>query len=271
MKTTHRETIQEYLSRGGTITTCDPRQHGTTRSPSLTSPHITPVPVQARSNASWARYLAQLINDDKLGAYYSFSLTTPASLEVIKPLLYRRCLAATNLHNPTPRRQLNRAELEKWSRSQIAHRGTMVFLLPSTSAAGLYHFHGLVRTPREFCDALLPMKHYREGKREEVMVPQEVDFVFGVHRADDKGNNLLRNINITTPRDDNDDDNTDAPSTPRQAVLLHEDEPARTNVLAYYQKTNDGEVRDFTNAQFIPHIIRKALPNANTTKKRRVA
>lgn len=261
---THRETIQEYLSRGGTITTCAPHTPHTGTGSSYPP---TPArvgggePEQARSNASWARYLAQLITDDKLGAYCSFSLTTPASLEVIKPLLYRRCLTATNLHNPTPRRQLNRTELEKWSRSQLAHRGTMVFLLPSTSAAGLYHFHGLVRTPREFCDALLPMKHYREGKREEVMVPQEVDFVFGVRR--DKGNDLLRNINITTPRN--------APSTPCQAVLLHEDEPARTNVLAYYQKTEDGEVRDFTQAVFIPHIIRKALPNANTTKERRVA
>ena len=127
----------------------------------------------------------------------------------------------------------------------------MVFLLPAFSAAGLYHYHGLVRTPREYSHDVLPITHYVNGKNQEVMVPQEVDFVLGKFRKDDSSN-LLRNINLTHEGD--------------IAVLLHENATVRAAVLSYYQKTKDGEVRDFTQAQFIPHIIRKALPNANTTK-----
>ena len=127
----------------------------------------------------------------------------------------------------------------------------MVFLLPSTSASGLYHFHGLVRTPREWSHSLLPLTHYVNGKKEEVKVPTAVDFVLGKVRKD-ASNDLLRNINLTHEGD--------------IAVLLHENAAVRAAVIAYYQKTNDGEVRDFSAAQFIPHIIRKALPNANTTK-----
>ena len=133
----------------------------------------------------------------------------------------------------------------------------MVFLLPSTSASGLYHFHGLVRTPREWSHSLLPINHYVNGKKEEVRVPQEVDFVLGNVRQDESANNLLRNINLTHDGD--------------RVVLLHENAAIRAAVIAYFQKTNDGEVRDFSAAQFIPHIIRKALPNANTTKERMVA
>ena len=84
-------------------------------------------------------------------------------------------------------------------------------------------------------------------------MPTAVDFVLGKVRRD-ASNDLLRNINLTHEGD--------------IAVLLHENAAVRAAVLAYYQKTNDGEVRDFTQAQFIPHIIRKALPNANTTKER---
>ena len=132
----------------------------------------------------------------------------------------------------------------------------MVFLLPSTSAAGLYHYHGLVRTPREWSHSLLPLTHYVNGKKEEVKVPTAVDFVLGKVRKD-ASNDLLRNINLTHDGE--------------RAVLLHENAAIRASVIAYYQKTKDGEVRDFTQAQFIPHIIRKALPNANTTKERMVA
>ena len=251
MKQTQRESIHEYLSRGGNITHLRPASL-VDRFPSTPS-SPTPTPVQTKSNASWGKYLNQLVGDDVLGAYCAFSLTTTASIEILARILRRRCLAATNLHNPIPRRQLNRVELKKWSRSQIAHRGTMVFLLPSTSASGLYHFHGLVRTPREWSHSLLPINHYVNGKKEEVRVPQEVDFVLGKVRRD-ASNDLLRNINLTHVGD--------------IAVLLHENAAVRASVIAYYQKTNDGEVRDFSAAQFIPHIIRKALPNANTTKER---
>ena len=255
MKQTQRESVQEYLSRGGNITTCDPHHQLVDRFPS-TSPRPTPAPAQARSNASWGKYLDQLVNDDVLGAYVSFSLTTTASIDVLARVFHRRCLAATNIYNPIPRSTLNRKEIRKWSRSQLAHRGTMVFLLPSTSAAGLYHYHGLVRTPREWSHSLLPLTHYVNGKKEEVKVPTAVDFVLGKVRKD-ASNDLLRNINLTHDGD--------------RVVLLHENAAIRASVIAYYQKTKDGEVRDFTQAQFIPHIIRKALPNANTTKERMVA
>lgn len=256
MKNAHRETIQEYLSRGGVITKCDrsPRTRIVSAAPPTVGEAATE---QTRTNISWSHYLAQLINDDKLGSYCAWSLMTKATLDVITPLLHRRCLVATNLHNPTPRRQLNRAELERWSRSQIAHRGTMVFILPATSVEGVAHFHGLIRTPREFCDVVLPLNTYVNGTAMEVMVPQEVAFVFGAMRGDHKGNDLLRNINLTHDKG--------------RAVLLHVDSVVREKVLSYYQKTSDGEVRDFTNAHFVPHIIRKALPNANTTRERRVS
>ena len=87
-------------------------------------------------------------------------------------------------------------------------------------------------------------------------MPTAVDFVLGKVRKD-ASNDLLRNINLTHDGD--------------RVVLLHENAAIRASVIAYYQKTKDGEVRDFTQAQFIPHIIRKALPNANTTKERMVA
>ena len=250
MKQTHRESIREYLSRGGNITHCDPHHQLVDRFSSTSSSPI-PAPAQARSNASWGRYLNQLIGDDVLGVYCSFSLTTTASIDVLARVFHRRCLAATNIYNPIPRSTLNRKEIRKWTRSQLCHRGSMVFLLPSTSASGLYHFHGLVRTPREWSHSLLPLTHYVNGKKEEVKVPTAVDFVLGKVRKD-ASNDLLRNINLTHDGD--------------IAVLLHENAAVRAAVLAYYQKTNDGEVRDFSAAQFIPHIIRKALPNANTTK-----
>jgi len=251
---TQRENVQEYLSRGGTITVCGQHAHGSNTTRYKQPP--TSSKDQTRSNASWSQYLAQLINDDKLGSYCSWSLTTNATTDIIKPILHRRCLVATNLHNPNPRRQLNREELMRWSRAELAHRGTMVFMLPATSIEGVTHFHGLIRTPREYCDALLPLKTYVDGTAQVVMVPQEIVFVFGPMRGDHKGNNLLRNINITNDRN--------------AAVLLHKDDIVRARVLSYYQKTADGEVRDFTNAHFVPHLIRKALPNANTTRERRV-
>lgn len=255
MRATQRESIQDYLSRGGHITQCPPGSHGTHHTAAHRKP--SPTPTAASTDASWSRYLAQLIHDDQLGAYCAFTLTTHASLDTLRPLLHRRCLRATNLHNPTPRRQLNHAAMKAFTRSQLAHWGTMVFLLPATSAAGHPHFHGFIRTPREYACHTVPMTISEHSRRIEVLVPQEVPFVLGAVRGDDSGNATLRNIHLLN-------DGT-------RVILLNDDATARERQLAYWVKTSDGEVRDFANAHFIPHVIRKALPNANTTRERRAS
>jgi len=259
-----KETVQEYLSRGGTITKYPPHLLREPKPKTPTNPYA-PRP-QNRVSCSWEKYLAQLINDDTTGCYCAFSLITPAPLEVLLRTLHSRCIRATNIHNPKPCSRLHRSELRKWKRREIADRGSMVFLLPAISSAGTQHFHGLVRTPREFSHALLTMNHYCEGKKVRVIVPQEVTFVLGRIRRDNAGNDILRNINIHTHRT-----LWSLPVDDERASLLHLDADARTSVLAYYTKTSDGEVRDFNNAHFVPHIIRKALPLANTTLERRVA
>lgn len=250
--TTTKESIHEYLARGGTITrvpSSPPRRTDDT--------HDQQRPVRSKTHISWRRYLAQLIHDDALGAYCAFSLTTTASLDALTRIVSIRCLRATHLHNPEPRRRLTRDDLRSWSRSQLQHRGTLVFLLPATSASGHQHFHGFIRTPREYAQHLLPLTIYEHSERREVLIPQEVAVVFGAAKNDRFNNNALRNIHITN-------DGT-------RAVLLHENADAREHALNYWMKTSDGEVRDFDNAHAIPHLIRKALPNANTTQERRVA
>ncbi len=215
-------------------------------------------PLHDQSRLSWKLWNRQLLNDDHQGDWYGFSLTTHLTTPFLIRKLERRCLYVMDKRglvvplsdaDPLP------------SRTHVRRNGVVVFLLPATSHAGHEHFHGMARVPKQ--QAATVMTIYENDAQKQVVVPVDIHRVFQTQFG--KGiDATFRNIHLLH-------DNVCVTMHGAQCVgtaepLNRQLDIATHRVLRYWQKTDDGELRDFGESVWIPQWVRQALPSADTTR-----
>jgi hypothetical protein len=197
---------------------------------------------QHKTKSSWTKYLRQLVHDDRHGSWFAFSLTSelpPAS--VIKKLA-RRCEANS----------ISAQTSSADSIARVRRRGVCAFVVPSVSAAGHTHTHGMVRVPKMFSQPGWEMDIQEHGTTIRIDVPLMLAEVFRTQYGEHADTAFI-NINILNDG--------------RRAVVLgHNDDFDERRTYRYWTKTEDGEVRNLNDAEFVPHWVRAALPNANTER-----
>ena len=198
-------------------------------------------------DAEWCRWLRQLFHDDVFGMWFAFSLSTRYSPEQLDQRIASRCRWFTNFKVCEFFGFRKRPELTLNYRKR---HGLCAFVLPATSYAGVPHFHGLFRVPSSEPSNWVPGTIRQHGQPLTIQMPL-----------------VLRKMLNLYPRDAIDDSN--APSVLGnlhinndgcRAVHMDHDSPDANRVIKYFQKRNDGELRDFQSAFFTPHEIRSSLP-----------
>lgn len=166
----------------------------------------------------YVRWLDQHLHDDSKGRYAAFSLSTSYVVKSIRKRLEARCLDET-----------------------------FVFLLPSVSAGGNEHFHGLVRIPeRSTTDPRywVPALISEESKDLGIYVPLSIRNIFWNPHSTQLESNL-GDLHF-----DNDGE--------RVHLFTHQRGHAY-RVFRYWKKRRDGEIRHFGESEFIPHRNRAAI------------
>jgi hypothetical protein len=166
----------------------------------------------------WIRWLNQHLHDDKNGRYAAFSLSTSYSVESIRKRFEARCPDET-----------------------------FIFLLPSVSAGGNEHFHGLVRIPERATTDLrswVPVLISEDNSDLGIYVPQPIKSIFWNPRSTQLESNL-GDIHFSSDGE-------------RIKLFTYRNGNAQ-GVFRYWKKRRDGEIRHFGEGEFIPHRNRTAI------------
>jgi len=211
-----------------------------------------------RAKHSWGKWNRQLLNDDVRGNYFAFTLTTHLTYPFLKRKLERRCAYAMDkrgLAVPLTDRDAMP------SRTSVRCDGIAVYVLPAVSAHEHKHFHGLIRVPKQ--SSLTVMTIRTNEQPAEIVVPLDVMTVFQTRFG--KGHDYaFRDINVLHDHLPRTHDGAECVGT---ALPLNDSiSVADHRVHQYWQKTSDGERREFGEGDWIPNWVRLALPSADTTK-----
>lgn len=217
-----------------------------------------PMQLDEQVKDSWKRWNKQLLNDDAYGHWFAFTLTTHLTDKFLWRKFERRCAFAMNANGLEPPLLPTDAMP---TRTDIRKQGVVVFVLPSVSREGHKHFHGMCRTPMN--QPLTTLTIWETNKPQNIVVPMSLRQVFEVRFG--KGvDGTFRNINIL-----HDQVPCEVLGMKCQGTALPLDSEldiASHRVLNYWNKTKDGEHRDFSNGEWVPHWVRHALPSADTTR-----
>lgn len=194
------------------------------------------------TKASWNKYLRQLIHDDCHGSWFVFSLTSELPPTSIINKLARRCEAQS------VSAQTSSAD----SIARVRRRGVCAFIVPSVSGAGHTHTHGMVRVPKMFSQPRWEMNIQEHGTTIRIDVPLVLAEVFRTQYGEHTDAAFI-NLNILNDGS-------------RAVALGHDYAFDETRTYRFWTKTEDGEVRNLNDAEWVPHWVRAALPNANTER-----
>lgn len=126
--------------------------------------------------------------------------------------------------------------------------GVFVFLLPAVSRAGRIHYHGFIRVPVERIEALqdwTPAVICQQGCHYTIRVPRIIrNLLWNSHTKNEES--AFGNLHL-----DNHDEHLS---------LITYGSGGSQKILNYWNKTRDGEVRMFSEGEFIPHEARKLVP-----------
>ena len=126
--------------------------------------------------------------------------------------------------------------------------GTFFYLLPAVSYMGMLHYHGLIRFPSSemgSVDGWIEVEISDDSVPFPIKVPAVLNHLLWNQRTDNTGS-TFGNLNL---RHDG----------AKVEILTHGGHTANS-VLTYWEKTNDGELRDFTAGDFVPFDHRKGIP-----------
>lgn len=197
---------------------------------------------QHDTKASWKKYLRQLVHDDRHGSWFAFSLTSEIPPASIIKKLARRCEAQS----------ISAQTSSADSIARVRRRGVCAFIVPSVSAAGHTHTHGMVRVPTMFSQPRCEMDIRDHGIAIRIDVPLMLAEVFRTQYGEHTDSAFI-NLNILN-------------DGCRAVALGHNGALDDTRTYRYWTKTEDGEVRSLNDAEWVPHWVRAALPNANTER-----
>lgn len=210
------------------------------------------------ANRSWKLWNRQLLNDDKYGDWYAWTLTTHLTPRFLFKKFERRCAFVMSKHglsvpllpsDPLPSRTLAR------------RHGVAIFVLPAVSVHGHQHFHGLARVPRS--QPLETFTVREQEVKQTLRVPRDIAVIFQT-RFGRGVDGTFSDVNILH-------DNTPVicggveciatalPVNERLDIAEH-------RVVNYWDKTSDGEVREFGSGEWVPLWVRQALPSADTSR-----
>lgn len=204
--------------------------------------------LERKAAEAFSRWLRQMIHDDKNGRYIAFSLNTRYELDTLRALMEERTwMVAHDVHGLT--REDTGAKLRAF--------GIFFFLLPATSSSGNKHYHGMIRIPAND----VPEKEHwtwvnikEQGKTTPLFVPRLVaDLLFP--RSRQSGNSAFGDLHLRN-------DGT-------HLSFLDWKSPTAESVLQYWMKESDGELRHFSEGEFVPHKVRAALPIRQGRQPRR--
>lgn len=188
-------------------------------------------------DVTWTRWLHQTFNDDAFGHWIAFTLNTRYSVNQLVDKFETRCQYTAQLFYhlaPTD------------SRARTRRRGVCAFVMPAISLNGRLHFHGLIRIPRQDLDPVELWNNVtfnESGCLRTIRIPPVLKHL--LFRRPDSEQSTFGDIHL---RHDGE-----------RVVFLNEDGQTADSVLSYWSKVKDGEMRKFSDGQFVPHAVRAVL------------
>lgn len=170
--------------------------------------------------APWISWINQQLHDDTNGRYFAFSLNSAYQMNWLTQRLEARC-----------------------------PRSVFFYVLPAISFAGNYHFHGLGRLAAEHLDnkALWVKVPINEHSKEiTIKVPQILHDVLWRRSANQKKSwNIFGDLHLR--------------HTGRYLDTFTYGPGVAHSVLSYLGKTSDGEIREFSQGDFVPFDHRSLI------------